>query len=365
VDWESQAITVKSCGTTPNYQYYPDPCTFTIDAALDNSTNTNQTRNILFLWGDFGTGQFHWRFVDLQENVTIPSAGLTVTSKLWSSVPKMLPEHPCVRVYILPATLLSSFSKTDIETKFDTPGFTAADLETAYALGPPQWAQKNISVAPMGTICPVCAEASLFPSKIQSSVVSGLQTKEASLVPTGLFASIASFFSQIAGGQAPIGTIGPGKMPIYLSAREREQFQKANAFVQVRAVCSATPDPSRKKPAYEFLEDCGGLLKLVPTELLAKKGGIALTFGVTNSAKVPRTISLIVTTLSPTGNGTVPVSIDMTPHLVAPGETRTFLGTVNPGPCFHFPLSIGTALPPLFGGGLFMLGLIAYRRRNT
>jgi hypothetical protein len=361
-DWLSDAITVFSCGTTPNYQYYPDPpCKLTIQAVLNNTTGTDQVRNILFLWGDYGTGQLKWRYVDLQQSVTIPAAGGPVTSILWTTVPRNLPEHPCVRVYILPATLLASFSATDMQMRFDTPGFTAADLETAYSLGPPQWAQKNISVATSGTMCPLgCGVASRFPDI--GPAPAAFNPVQASISLPYLLGAVP-LLADLMHWQSTVGTVsGDQHVPIYWPSRDKEQLEREDAAIQVRAVCSATAPASNKTPRYDFLEDCGGVLKLIPSGLLGKKN-VPFIFNVSNSAKAPRTIFLNVATYFPPGVKPGIVLVDTTPYLYQPGETRTITGGVLPKNCWQ--LLFGTGLPFLFVAGLCLLGLLSHLRRGS
>ncbi len=152
--WSSEDIQAFACNsTTPDYAYYPDaPCGLRLEATLHNDGTTDQVRNLLFLWADHGASPANWRVVDLVEGITILPTGGTFSSSVWNGVPTGLPNHPCVRAYILPPTYEAAFDRTDI-LNISTPA-QLAQMVSVYSIENPQWAQKNISIHGTLTTCP-------------------------------------------------------------------------------------------------------------------------------------------------------------------------------------------------------------------
>lgn len=306
--WNSLDITALACNN-PSYEYYPTkPCKLTLQATLHNSSAVDQTRNVLFMWADHGSSPSTWRVIGIKEGVVIPQNGSTpVLSDQWSGVPLNLPNHPCVRAYILPPTYLAAFDKSAIL------GITNAtqlqNMMTAYTFGAPpnpRWAQKNISQHTGGGSCPD-----------QSCDIGSLELRPA-VANQVIGVSLLS--------DARASDTGSDKQPgLFLSDEERARFSK-DVMVQVRAF-----GYSKSQGKYNFIEDLGGVMQVVPVNLIQKDGKVPLQLNVTNPGNVARTIFLHVDIYTPPGQENITITgIETGPQNYGPDETRVVKGTVAP-----------------------------------
>src|SRR6185369_1801899 len=103
---------------------------------------------------------------------------------------------------------------------------------------------------------------------------------------------------------------------------------------------------------YNFLENLGGVITLVPIEILQQRGSVSFQFNVTNDNLV-HTIFLVVDMLKPSGVSQAQIALDTGRKVYAPNENRVFTGVVSlpgvgPVPGFkHWGLSLhaGVSIP--------------------
>ncbi len=400
--WNSDAVVARPCDdmNLPSYEFYPgDPCELYVESTLDYSMiSTSRDVNLLYLWGEHGAGTVDWTFIAL-ERESIP-AGSGVTSAFNSGsydfdappVPSVT-GHPCVRVYILPGTLSASFDRAAIENT-SAPNYIA-DLEAAYSITQSKhMAQKNISRAAAGASCPDgCGIAGLFDnwelddteSFADASVgvlspgapQSSMRTYRATPSSSSWFGSSSLWYGGIALLVVGVGVAWAGKPartatmwlilpaglllvlaaceedlnqpgedditpePIHLSDEEMDQFGKTNAIVQTRATGSAVNIPDNTdSTSYVFVEEIGGVIDLVPENLLLEQREVPIALTVTNPLQYDQRM-VLQTTLQSTDalRREGELSIDLTlpgDNVMRSGETRTVRGVLrfepNPEP---------------------------------
>jgi hypothetical protein len=335
--WSSDAIVGLECGVI-GYDYFPGiPCKLTLNATLDNTGSAPAVRNLLFLFGNNDTGVSRWTFMDLQKGISVPNGGPPGPRTFLSASfnpPAGLANHPCVRVYILPAAFRGDFDEATIRALNLADSTVISDMETKYGLSTQHWAQKNITRRTDVLNCPNagCNIGLLLPQPylIASLTFPG---EAPSLVGTGTGAWVPS--SDAAGAvpaeppQKP-DPGGPGSAAnILMPAKELAAFRNDNVIVQIRSF-GFSKVGGAKRPAYNFIEPIGGIQHLIPVAMI-KNGVVHIQFDMTNPGKVPRTIFLKVDTLVPQGFGPVTVIIDGAPQDYGPGETKTVKGTVGLG----------------------------------
>lgn len=356
VYWNSQSIQALACGQADNTYYPAQPCRMEIQATLKNTTTSVQQRNLLYLWADHGSSPSTWRVIALKEGVSVPVGGTdawvsggpnTFSSGEWNGVPPGLANHPCVRVYILPAAFLATFPKSSILAISN-----AADLQTmeqAYGLtvSPNYSAQKNISRhdpsdandpshgrCPYGDACFVIGSAPVGMRFAALSLLSEAHAGE--LAPAGKSSAntrLAANTMSTAGSALATTVYGqtpPAKTGVLLSRSEMDRYAGKNVVVQVRSFGYAkrAAGPGQR---YNFIEDLGGVLQVVPVEMLRKNQQIPIKLNVGNPGNVERTIYLRVDTLKPAGFEEVNVVLDTEPKTYGPGETRVVTGVVGKG----------------------------------
>jgi len=374
VFWQSPDIVPLACGA-PGYTYYPaNPCKLTLQATVHSTFTTPQTRNLLYLWADHGASPTVWRVVGMKKNVPITETGnpmmpahTTQAADEWTGVPTNLPNHPCVRVYILPPVFQAAFDEADIMGI--STAAELAQMETVYGVQAQHWAQKNISAVGAGTVCPNA-----------SCRVAALE---------GFGPRLAAYFGGQAGGlfavrrlAAQEPTRGDTTRPertrrtsrVFLSARDRRALGTDNALVQVRAwgYSAAGPADSLK---YVLAENLGGLLQAIPLRQLDERQQWPITFSLGNPGRYDRTV--FVTTETEIPRGGAEVRLDVRRDVFKADEQRVVRGTLvrtgggttgpgdEPGPnpggggrgC---PVSAGLAV-----AGLALLGLGRRTRRRA
>jgi hypothetical protein len=366
VFWQSPDIVPLSCGVL-GYSYYPaNPCKLTLQATVHSTFTTPQTRNLLYLWADHGASPTVWRVVGMKKNVPIGAmANATQSADEWTAVPTNLPNHPCVRVYILPPVFQAAFDEADIMGIS-----TAAELlqmETVYGVQAQHWAQKNISALGAGTVCPNA-----------SCRVAALE---------GFGPRLAAYFGGQAGALFTVRGLAAQEPPrtdttrpeqirrtsrVFLSARDRRALGGDNALVQVRSwgYSAAGPADSLK---YVLAENLGGLLQAIPLRQLDERKQWPITFTLGNPGRYDRTV--FVTTETDVPRGGADVRVEVRRDVFKANEQRVVRGTVtrtaggttggsDPGPnpggggrgC---PVSAGLAM-----AGLALLGLGRRTRRR-
>lgn len=362
--WNTSAIAVKECNAAGGvYQWYKDkPCTARIEARLDNNTGATQTRNILFLWSSYGTGDpATYKVVALLENQSVPVGdNVGPFAVTWSDPPYPVDHHPCMRAYILPPSFLPTFTKAQILaiTSRDGPDGLNA-MVAAYGLGTNQWAQKNISQSATQNVCTTCPVASLRdvtkptdeaartssspaspPSSSPASPQKWADLAERARNTKGEVVILPANYTPDGASPAasPQQTNPDDKRPpivqrpgteIVIAPREMERYRRDYVIVQVRTFGFDTK--ASKEPRYNFIENMGGILLVVPVEVMRKLIEVPFHFEVSNSF-TERTVFHQVSLYTGAGAqdtlGTQ-VGLDTSPSRYAVNETRTVNGFVR------------------------------------
>ena len=326
--WQSEDMRAFKCdSSTPDYTYHPGtPCRLRLEATIHNDSMVAQTVNLLFLWADHGASPSTWRFIDLVEGVSVPATGMITTPTAEWSPPSGLPQHPCVRVYILPPAYEASFDRDDIMAINDAADLTA--MLTAYGLAATgaQSAQKNITRESTTTVCtPESCQIAAVPGD-GSPTFSAATGSTAEAPEDGRFAPWLSLTvalplvgaafllrrrpgsSQrltgtlllllltltlvVAGcdGQQPGKEKPPAEQTFALTDEEMDLFGDDNAIVQFDVSGFSKFRANDGQPAYNFIEDFGGVIQLIPAEILKNAGQTNLTFNITNPTEIPQTM---------------------------------------------------------------------------
>lgn len=358
--WSNDGLRVLECAGGPTYQWHKDnPCRARLEARLTNSTGVDQTRNLLFLWSPYGTGEpTDYHVAGLLKGVVVPN-GVNVGpfSVDWSGMTALIgiANHPCVRVYVLPPNFLAGFTEAQMLAITSKTGVGGVDdMVTVYSLGIDQWTQKNISA----TAPPVCPDAACRVAandmKEQKPLAVYAQAGQASAAPAGHLLKVSrtsttdgllsrggsllravyespSKESPTAQPQNPGGN-RPPKVPrpgnnILLGREERAQFSRNNVIVQVRTF-GYSKSLSKHVPRYNFIENLGGIIQLIPVDMLEKLREVPFQFNVVN-VDVERTIYHVVDLYLPGSVAQAEVSLNTQPTVYNPNETRVATGIVS------------------------------------
>lgn len=397
--WDSNQMRVLQCsGAGSTYTWYKDnPCKAVVEARLQNNTAGTQTRNLLFLWAQFGSGDpANYNVIGLKENVSVPS-GLNsgpFQSDLWANMPTGSPEHPCVRVYILPPNFLAGFTRAQILAI--TTKAQVLQMMAVYGLGNQHWAQKNISASTMATVCPdvSCRVAGLrqgparpregaraaanAPSSppFGGNIFTG-EGGDSAPAPRPLDGAVllpASFAVQSSSPQGGGQTGGRSFVPteeapppsaaglrpepevaqtgrnIAMDPGELRTLGRGNVVVQVHTY--GYTRQTGRNPHYNFIENLGGVIKLVPAAMLRKQGTVPFQLRVVSPGPT-YTIFNKVDVAEPVGSSSTQVGLETRLQRFAPGEERDVYGFVRlPGGGGG-----GGGNPPPTGGGFKRWGL--------
>lgn len=354
--WSNDGLLVYQCAdNTTAYGYYSSqPCRARLVAKVKN-TGPEQTRNLLFLWSPVGAGTpANYTRVELVEGVKIP-AGTTATPSFtnvstaeWTGVPKNQLAHPCVRVYVLPGSYVSTFPRTDVLAVDDAADVVA--MSAAYNLSNGQWTQKNIALITGSNVCPnaSCRITMRERAPGEASAEMASASTGAGDAWNGGVASDAGH-SRLAPVRPPLpvlhlrpGEAEPAPEPqssterppvvvkpgtnILMPEDEFRRFSRGNVIVQVRAF-GHSRRPSGPS-TYNFLENMGGVIQLVPVELLRQRETVPFAFNVTNDER-EKTVFLIVDVFVPSGVTGVEVALDTTRRDYGSRENRVMRGLVT------------------------------------
>ncbi|HSN76453.1 MAG TPA: hypothetical protein VL334_15360, partial [Anaerolineae bacterium] len=235
-------------------------------------------------------------------------------------VPTGMPNHPCVRVYILPPNYLAAFDRTAI-LNITTPA-QLAQMEAVYGFTTnlQRYAQKNISRHTTETTCPFldCGIGRAGPEVASLGGATALQ-----LVSLPAIQAVS-----LSATETTTRTLD-----VFLTPEELAAFGEDNVVVQLRALGYATYS-GNETPRYNFVEDLGGVIQLIPLDMLVDGQEVAFQTNVSNPLLmgvngVERTIGLRIDTLAPPHVGRVAIDIDTTPQTYQPGETKVVQGTVR------------------------------------
>jgi hypothetical protein len=374
--WSNNGLLVYKCNntTTPNYQYFDNPpCRATLKANVNNGTGTTQTRNILFLWSPVGAGTpANYNFIELVEHVSLPPGITPVFTQEWNRVPHNQMAHPCVRVYILPDAFLAAFPRSRVITVSNASD--AALMESVYNLSTAQWTQKNITEITTRPNCDAGCDstgalrlpdlmrdrgevATALPAWPQRLNRETQTTRDDSLplLPV-VFTKVeaptaAGVLPEPQRDDPPVVTkVGS---EILMSPEELRQFRNNNVIVQVRAV-GFDKSTSNATPRYNFLENLGGVIQIIPVSVLLQQGSVPFRFNVTNGA-TEHTIFLLVDVSIPSAVSQAQVALDTERKVYTPAQNRVFKGVVK------LP---GTSSTPFNHWGLSLHGGLSFPHNN-
>lgn len=362
--WSSQAIDVFACANL-GYTYFPaHPCRISMQVELINS-GTATTRNLLYLWAEHGSSPSVWHVIDFAKNVAVPAGGglMPKSGELADPAIKNKPNHPCVRVYILPPFFRPDFDEAAIMAINDQADIDLMVLR--YGLQDQHNAQKNITRDGGTPDCPdagcrIARNGNADPTKRPNDIVASSSGQPAENAATtaslgGPFADLndsetprlvnAAFNSPALplpqGTQQLISTTG---QPMLVSSKEADEFGGKNILVQLRAFGYSTRNSGSP---YNFIEDMGGVMHFFPVEMFnddVRK--MPFELNVSNPGNVQRRIVLVFDLYFPSGSFTnVIVELDGGEKVYAPNETKVIKGTVK---------VIGPTAPP---GGFKRWGL--------
>ncbi|MET0625764.1 MAG: outer membrane beta-barrel protein [Pyrinomonadaceae bacterium] len=355
--WSNDGLWVLECGAgDPVYTWYKNnPCKARLEARLRNSTAATQMRNLVFLWSEFGTGDpATYKVVGILEGQSVPvGTDVGPYSIDFTNMPSGNAAHPCVRVYVLPPNYLASFDKAQIlaiTQRDGANGLTA--MATAYGLGIDQWTQKNISAAASGTVCPTCpvaglrsapggaetAEAEAAPSWPRAGASGGRgPSDDASALPVVYAtADTGGVFSDSLFGAAQTQTDDKERPPLVerpgrdvrLTRRDMARIAVDSVVVQVRTYGYGRPTGG--PPRFNFIEQMGGIIQVVPLEVLRKLREVPFEFRVTNPRQGRTVFHRVDVYLSPnTEAENARVSFDTRPSPYAAEESRVVRGYVT------------------------------------
>ena len=266
---------------------------------------------------------------------------MPLSGQLTSPLIKNKPNHPCVRVYILPPAFRVDFDKPAIL------GITSqAQLDvmvTKYGLQDQHNAQKNITRHTTINDCPdaACRIALNSNPLLTSPADVTAQVSDAFRFdsPTGTTllgqASLDSPRSRVLNAHAAptqqatqphVSTTGH---PMLISDEDFAEFRKDNVIVQVRAFAHSKHVGSS---SYSFLQEVGGVMQVFPVSMFKEQNNIPFELNVGNPGTIPRTIFLHVDLYVPPGTlSDVKVNLDSGPKEFAAGETKVAKGTVTAG----------------------------------
>lgn len=350
------------------YKYFSGkPCKMGVWARVSNTSPAPATARLLVLWADGGLGANAWKVVELTDPIVF-GPGDSTHRVVWDRVPSGGSSggatHPCLKVYILPEPLNSSFGADQI--RGITNQTQLGQFQNTYGFNDPwnyQVAQMNFTNLASGECTGTCEQ--LLISGLPSLVSVAMEA----LGPDALYAQEASTRGRI------IAT------PIAKND-DRPRPKPSNDWVRVNVHGYAIPESLGPAP-YVFLEHIGDVGWGIPVSMLTEQT-MNLGFVVgnppvlyrdfsvspTKEIQAPRRrILLAASTYAPPGMN-VPVIKLETPSIVLnPGETTTTTVRVPQTPRGSIGRICGIFPPPqwwpdsfLLISGLTSIGLFAWRR---
>jgi len=337
VYWLSDDVDAWRCNVQDNSYYPSDPCKLIVEGCFENSSTLPQIRNLLFLRGRYNIGAPDWTVVELRKNVSLPANARTCKKSVETTAGLVgLVGHPCIRVYVLPPSFKPEFDEADILAI--TTDAQLTQMSTVYGLSGQHSAQQNISRLDSTPICPAaaCQISELDRQPEERLAFTPLNAAAALAQPVGRIASLSPEPQEPAvvrpndgngNEEEPPVVRNPGH-DVLLGEKDLERYGRDHVIIQVRGFGYGQP-PS-DKPAYNFLEEVGGIVQLVPLELLQERGTIRFQFDVGNSGRDLKTIFLDLDARVPPGfEQGIEFALDTAPHQYRPGETRRTTAVVR------------------------------------
>ena len=369
--WLSEDVDGLACGVVDNSYYPANPCKLAIRGCLRNSTAVDQLRNVLYLEGEHGIGPVTWKVVELKEAVTVAPGGPHCTDSAETTDVAGLTGHPCVRVYILPATFDPDFDRTDILAISSDTDLMA--MVAAYDLGTQHIAQQNITRRAEASVCPDgdCRIAGRLDRERTGIAVASLGPPERLFEPAAFGAADQELPDGGRRDPAPAdGAMDRGRRPaptgddVDLVDEEVARYAGDHVIVQITGYGFSASESARS-PRYHFIEEIGGVVELIPVtrfmddreepgdggdrfpEAAPARRAVTFAFQVSNPGTRARTIYLHLDVHAPPGFEDFEYFVDTAPRLYQPGETRTFEGEARPpaaGTAVRHPWSLSVHL---------------------
>ncbi len=312
--WISNDVDAYRCNVQDNSYYPADPCRLRVEGCFNNSSSSPQTRNLLFLRGRYGIGVPDWTVVELRKNVSLPASARTCLKSIETTAGLIgLTGHPCIRVYVLPPAFKPDFDEADILAI--TTDAQLTQMSDVYGLSGHHSAQQNISRLAESAVCPdaACQVALLD----RQPDLPRPEVRTASLSAPLLFAPLQR--EEPGGEQDPPVVRDPGGH-VLLPPADLEKLGRDHLIIQVRGF--GTGQPPSDKPPYNFHEEIGGIVQLIPVGVLQQQGEIRFQFEVGNPTREEKTIFLQLDAHIPPGLEGVELALDTKPQRFKPGEVR-------------------------------------------
>ncbi|MCA1614982.1 MAG: outer membrane beta-barrel protein [Acidobacteria bacterium] len=366
--WYSNQIIAQACTSGgASYKWHQTkPCKTVVSAFVQNSTASVQSRHLLYLWAPHGTGDPpSYRFIALKKFNNIAASNMNAgpfDSPLFS--PPADPAHPCLRVFVLPPNLLPAFDENFFNSN---PTLTKAQMDAvmaayaaAFGFGTQHWAQKNINQMDPNPVCPTCpvalrdprrpdnaADMAALPAPLPDAAARAAEAWRGGLFDGGGAAEHAR--GAVLSGERPVLPLvharadagpepqvpnpdrppvvrSPGKH-ILMPREDLARFQRGNVIVQIRTFgYGRSTGPG--KPVYTFIENMGGVIEVVPVEMLREREEVPFQFTVSNTDR-ERTVYHVVDVLLPPGAERSEVGLDTSRRVFAANEQRVMRGYVR------------------------------------
>jgi hypothetical protein len=337
----SDDIDDRRCTVIDNNWYNARPCKVGIRSWLRSASGVDQTRNVAYYFAKRGMGQTEWHFLSMSKAISVPaSAGSGGVARRQDdsadkSINLVLSDHPCVRAYILPSSLRPDFDEGRISG--GASGIlNDSDLEemsAKYGLQPQHSAQQNITLQNSASCPDSSCLASLVPPRVSRQQMAEAETAP-SPSPSSSPGSTALRWLESVAGISRAHAAGGGDLvartkplsrtignQVLLSGTRMEKYAGDNVMVQIRAF-GYRASAVTTTPRYNFLEEIGAIIKLIPVALLQEGGPVPLDFELGNPGQAQRVILLTVDMKAPKGVVIPPLNLDTTPQLFQPHETR-------------------------------------------
>jgi hypothetical protein len=293
-------------------------------------------RRFVIFWGRPGTSPMGWIFVTLTDPVVLTNTD-TKSFFTWTTVPPVTFSggHPCIRIYILPETLIAPFDNQAAFSSISTDA-QLGGMETTYGLQPnvdAHSAQMNFTATESAASCPTTSPcACLDPLK-------QLDTASADSV---------QFI------RASYGSSDVGSQPIAPSVPE-PQVSRDRQTIRITAEAFGVPVKGPTKKPYTYLERLGGIGWSIDNANLLKQQTMSLPLDISNPLFLQRdfTGASPVDVKSPRRDIFLVINVQTSPGTKAPTiVTRPPNPTLDPGESVPGVITIapggGTTVPPGF-----------------
>lgn len=246
------------------YIYHPaDPCQMKVWVRASNSSGGVLQNRLFVVWGRPDIAPQDWFVVDLTAPVAF-SPPEEIVSVLWPNVPAVsFTDHPCLRVYVLPAVLTAPWQEPQI-LAIDTQAELAA-MEAHYGIaagGDFQNAQMNFNAISTGA-CPLAQCALALPAGDERIA--------------GVFAALS-----------PNGMGLDQETPHFPGDKEEEE---EGGLIRIKAEGVGFATPEAGTP-YTYLTTVGGIAWAFPHNRIDPREGLRLPVEVTNPAVLFRDFSV-------------------------------------------------------------------------